>query len=653
MTKTITGYISSALLLILLLIPAGAPGSTLDDYYLSRFDALYGRRAQPAGVALESVEAEAPERCLTPLHHSLKRDWKQLEAATQAVLAQFVTIPVLAGEQVHVSSAGHYSIHYATLTKVDASGRIVDDRPPPTDNNGNGIPDWVETVADTLEHVFSTEVTGMGYRPAATKAGAPYDVYLQELAGAEFGHTESDPPVSPSVASNTSFIVIDNNFSEAVYQNSIPGPFTAAQKALMALQVTVAHEYHHAIQYSYNFYFDVWFAEVMATWMEDEVYDAVNQSYTYLPAYFYNSGRPLDDSVSVATGGGYGHWIFNRYLAEKHTGQALRSYWERLATMPVPAAGTDGIIPDIPALPVLTAAIGAAPYSGNIGDDFLAFAKRVYVRDWTTHLSEIGQIPLYDVRNPAHPLSSPVTSFSAYPINGATAPLPQTTLPHYSFAYYKLTPSSSAPLDLVLKFTNSPGISVVAFKKSTSGAITEFAIDPATSTITIPAFNSPATAEAVLLVCNATTADALSAGFTTDGSIIPLPVATTSPPSSSGTAGSGGGGGGGCFIATAAYGSYLHPKVMILREFRDRYLLTNAPGRAFVALYYRLSPPLADFIAGHETARALCRAMLAPLIVTVEYKGTAAVLLFLLAAFSIASFRRFTLSPFKRKFKRN
>lgn len=81
-----------------------------------------------------------------------------------------------------------------------------------------------------------------------------------------------------------------------------------------------------------------------------------------------------------------------------------------------------------------------------------------------------------------------------------------------------------------------------------------------------------------------------------------------------------------CFIATAAYGSPTHSKLDTLRNFRDRHLLTNAPGRAFVQLYYRYSPPMAAFIAERDWMRAAVRGFLAPIVLAIEYPSYALLL---------------------------
>jgi hypothetical protein len=78
----------------------------------------------------------------------------------------------------------------------------------------------------------------------------------------------------------------------------------------------------------------------------------------------------------------------------------------------------------------------------------------------------------------------------------------------------------------------------------------------------------------------------------------------------------------GCFVATAAYGTSTAEQIDVLREFRDEVLLKNALGSVSVTLYYRLSPPVADFIAGNEAVRTLVRELLVdPIVWLVKATG--------------------------------
>ena len=74
-----------------------------------------------------------------------------------------------------------------------------------------------------------------------------------------------------------------------------------------------------------------------------------------------------------------------------------------------------------------------------------------------------------------------------------------------------------------------------------------------------------------------------------------------------------------CFIATAVYGSPTHPNVVALKKFRDDRLLTNRPGRYLVRWYYKVSPPIAEYLRHAPFRASLVKLALTPIVYIIRY----------------------------------
>ena len=196
-----------------------------------------------------------------------------------------------------------------------------------TDSDRDGIPNYVEYVITTMKYVYAAEVTRMGYRKplydtatAGRYRGNPngkYDIYLAELGSAGlYGYCAPEGSTRPH--QSPGYCVLDNNYAPSQYGD---------RNFLNPLRVTAAHEFFHAIQFGYDVDEDLWFMEGTATWIEDEVFDAVDDNYQYLsdsPIRFPRSA--VDYSAYLHK---YGAWIFFRYATEFLDDPAVvRSMWE-------------------------------------------------------------------------------------------------------------------------------------------------------------------------------------------------------------------------------------------------------------------------------------------------------------------------------------
>lgn len=200
---------------------------------------------------------------------------------------------------------------------------------------------WLGTVARVIDHVASTYVEA-GYHGPKPDSGTEKntsgqydpvdsdpnlarrqytDIYLADTgAQHEYGYCSVDAiqgatgtqlvnPPSGNRGDVPAFCVLDDDFSA--------GQFGGRSTPLAALEVTVAHEFFHAVQFSYDFFEDHWFMESTAVWAEKALYPDINDNLQYLPySQLRTPGTSMDDDQGNGGFLHYGDWIFIRYLTE-------------------------------------------------------------------------------------------------------------------------------------------------------------------------------------------------------------------------------------------------------------------------------------------------------------------------------------------------
>jgi hypothetical protein len=311
-------------------------GLTEAEYALERAVTVFD---QPAATQPHSAIAAIDPRGATLVLRDLVARLGQLDAASRRRAESLLARPTdgaadTFGSGYTVAENAPVCTDRACVHWVPTTG----DAPPPADADANGSPDQVDLTLQTINEVWQREVVEFGYRPPKDDSTSlnpgpdgHIDVYLKNIGvDGLYGYCTTDDPSAAQTPNGpwdvSAYCVLDNDYAA--------GEFPASVTPLAALQVTVAHEFFHAIQFGYDFFDDPWMLEGTAVWMEDEVYDDVNDNYQYLdrsplsrphiPLDFAvrDQSNPLSDYV-------YGSFVFFRHLSEHFGGpDVIRRTWE-------------------------------------------------------------------------------------------------------------------------------------------------------------------------------------------------------------------------------------------------------------------------------------------------------------------------------------
>jgi hypothetical protein len=269
-----------------------------------------------------AAHAGFPDKCGLPvlsaaIHNRLSLSVDERSALTSLLQRNERQTSVL-------SESRRFRFHYDT-TGTDAPALL--------DALGDRIPGtaraYVDSAMAIMEHVYQYETGTLGFQgppPDGTLGGgSEYDIYIYDLSifgSGTYGLTTPDNAVGGGGTSPT-FIEIHNDFSFVT---------PAANRGIPSLRVTLAHEFHHAIQIgSYGYWpNDVWFHEITSVWMEDVVYHGENDYISYLfsgDSQFSTPGVPLTYTFSYIM---YSRGILGKYFTKKFGNNTMLHIWENV-----------------------------------------------------------------------------------------------------------------------------------------------------------------------------------------------------------------------------------------------------------------------------------------------------------------------------------
>ncbi len=249
-------------------------------------------------------------RCATA---TLLQAWREMDDMSSALRSELQLLQVRPSSQVGFDSPlEHFKLHYDT---------IGTNAVPTLDNDASGIPDFIERIALYADSSWLMQVETFGYLPPPSDGleggDSRYDIYFENISFFGFVQPELVGPESWNDA--ISYMVLNNNFIGLSVNSDPEGNEIGAAKA------TVAHEFQHSVQLAYDFADELWFMESSATWMEDMLFDEVNDNYNFFPSFHSAPQTALTKELSPHY---YATFIWPMYLSQRYDTSLMRQAWE-------------------------------------------------------------------------------------------------------------------------------------------------------------------------------------------------------------------------------------------------------------------------------------------------------------------------------------